>query len=1146
MVIYKEDFRNCTDECQPYQVQSERTHYYTNYDGIVENQVFLVKRNGVRQLLLMPETKEFDLSLKILYTAHAYVEQNKTYAWGICFGYSRNKRAGYQLVLAYTDSEHKMDVTLFSVAGRHKQKIEEQTISDISLSSEQLHGMTMELGKSKLTVCISDKCVCFDVEPEKGIIALSKEDGLSPVGFSDLMICGAEEQKEKIWKQSFSIPKTDGGANLYELVISIFEYKQTKPLYEITYELKGGMYKNDSTLKTCDCWLRNYDQFWGLYFSLGSDKYYIFKDRLVFSDNDFKHFKEIFGGSDIPYCGSFCVDKLEDFDYIFIGYDMRESYAMGNLLSERMFAYNKSGKLIWIGKPMKESCFLEVRSNAEKEITKRIPEDCVDYEEALFHAKNNHYFINDEIPEFWINVYSKADRKYLEFSAELQNTWFEKIDSLNVVEIPGEDNIFVNYGYKKYCLHVKCSAQKQGVYHLKVTCRYGNEKTYEHTSAFEVLEDSLKESPQQTAQIPNIFCGDGAAAKYSTLDFASQQPDCNIMHYVDGSLHNPEYSEKRRFWELTHLYHRKLFIWMTRRTLKNNRETYKDYPETIKNADYLNYLYPGIEDSQVYYRYDTWNHSNIDAENVKKIYAEFLEENPELKNVFPPICNNKVDEEMWGKIPGVDFEKWVTYINKKVEPLFEEQWKQITELNPNVKRFAYGPYNVYVTNHSGAYDTKWYGFSGSGLKKAFKGGFMQFEDYPFACGYKTHISAWNMATIKQKFKDLRIAPEMYDSFTEGCPDGAVSNANPPRGGSYAPPYQTVTQLYEYLYNTAIYENGAFRYWDDRIVQMYDFISYEPQKRYQVFLKAWKLFLDNKPQKPHSDIAYITEYDCAEDGRTREVDGRCIYNKSQVAESVVREVNAEMGYPQGFVINWDSILGLNEKDVKLIVVPSLRCADQKIKDKIRELYNSGVALIAGGNVDGLEDIFGVKSNQNSERVDTIRYENQTESIEPYTCTFAYEATTAKAVVTTENNGVIFKNYRALLINASLGELGVASFGTIWDMFAERANISKLVRKAIKDYMKSVLTPIAAVEDMCGLNIITTEKGETILVLTDYSPYSNKEKREVNVSLNNLKISSIENLSYDEHEMGMNLFMNNGMIDGFSVEIRPRETLIFKVK
>lgn len=1141
--VFSESFENYTDEKQAYSLRSEPTHKYTNHDAIVENQALHIKRNHSKQLLIMPEVYDFEFTSEIFYDKPPKLTAFDQWAWEVYFGYNQESRAGYKLLIVYAKEMQAVEMSYFKVEGVECKEIVKKHFSNIEVIADKKYVLSLSHYNGNTDAKIFGVALSMKADICPGIIAIAKNAGVTAIGFSKISVYSTKVPTSSVYKQSFTIPRTDGGQCDYYLQISVDKTFEKKPMYYISYKLTGGIYNNHDNMQSCDVWNREHDIFWGLYFSFGTDKLYIENAKLVFCDNSYGEFKKIISGEDIPYCGKFTLDEFEIPEKIFIGYDRRFSFCAGNQTSDRMFTYDSAGNLLFTGKSLNEPCFFNVSSNPDKEIVSRLPKDNIDYKDAVFHAQNNHYFINTENPVFRVDIYTKLSDEYLTFDAELQNAYFEKLKSLNIEKIDAGENIFCCYGYNKYSFSVACDVYDQGVYHMGFRCLYGTNILYNHVSAFEIFDDSLEESPQETAMLPMIFVGDGCAAKYAAYNLVNQKPDFNIMHYINCCLDTPGPAESRKTWELLHIYRRKLMIWMTKRGLINRNDTYKDYPGVIKNVDYLNYIYPGIEESINYFRYDLWKHAVFDSENVRKIYNSFIDENPDISSEFPQFDENgNVDEKKWSEISGESFDRLVTYINDKTEPLFEKQWNEIRTINPNVKRFAYGPYHVYTVDNSSAYDTKWFGFNKDGLSRVFDGGFMQLEDYPYACGYQTHRSAWNMMTIKQEWKDLKIAPELYDSFPPGCPDGATANAFPTDGESFIAPYQIVTQIYEYLYNTAIFEKGKFRYWDDKSLQIYEHISYEPEKRYECFLKSWKIHLDNKPAQTLKSTAFITEFDCSDDGRSIAIDTNAIFNKSQTAMCVIHEVNAQMGLPQGFVLKWDSLSNINNLNTDILVLPSLLKVGADIKKRIRELYNAGIALIATSDVSGLEDLFGVASQPKTEKISRIYYNDEEEYVYPSLCNLPYVVDDAKCVIRSDNNGIIYQKGRAMLINASLSEVGVDSFAF---KNAGRANISKKIRAAIEEFMNSVARPIAHSESDCGIKIVKTEDGNTLVILTDYSPYSNEKSRTVNVWFDDLTVSKVENLSYDEHAINLNCFTNNGIIDGFSVTLRPREVLIFKV-
>ena len=113
---------------------------------------------------------------------------------------------------------------------------------------------------------------------------------------------------------------------------------------------------------------------------------------------------------------------------------------------------------------------------------------------------------------------------------------------------------------------------------------------------------------------------------------------------------------------------------------------------------------------------------------------------------------------------------------------------------------------------------------------------------------------------------------------------------------------------------------------------------------------------------------------------------------------------------------------------------------------------------------------------------------------------------------------------------------------------RTNISKLMRSVIKDAVQSTVSSVAESSDGTGITLHETEKGETLLVLTDYSVYS-QEKIKTPVMKEiffNGDFKDIEyvNMCNDNIELGR--CFENDKLKSISVMIRPQETLIFKLK
>lgn len=85
VIIFKDDFCNSDDRNPSYSVIPERTHKYTTSDTEVKSNKFCIKRAHAKQLLLMPATDEFSLSVDLSYHGPAELTWRKDMGWGIFF-----------------------------------------------------------------------------------------------------------------------------------------------------------------------------------------------------------------------------------------------------------------------------------------------------------------------------------------------------------------------------------------------------------------------------------------------------------------------------------------------------------------------------------------------------------------------------------------------------------------------------------------------------------------------------------------------------------------------------------------------------------------------------------------------------------------------------------------------------------------------------------------------------------------------------------------------------------------------------------------------------------------------------------------------------------------------------------------------------
>jgi hypothetical protein len=188
-------------------------------------------------------------------------------------------------------------------------------------------------------------------------------------------------------------------------------------------------------------------------------------------------------------------------------------------------------------------------------------------------------------------------------------------------------------------------------------------------------------------------------------------------------------------------------------------------------------------------------------DDEKYLTLDNLEKVEREKVLFPEAGIEELVNKHW--MP------WLRFFEKR---LYEENLalqKTLQEINPQVKRSGYGPFQAYVahgkTNHVLKY---------RGTLAEFYDGFFVFEDYPLSCKYNIHRGPFLLATLKMAAPDTKIYPEIYRSIKQGCPDGAVNYAWPPLGAAAHPAIAEKKRFFEYAYAAVWFKQGKFHYWQD--------------------------------------------------------------------------------------------------------------------------------------------------------------------------------------------------------------------------------------------------------------------------------------------------------------------------------------------
>lgn len=490
----------------------------------------------------------------------------------------------------------------------------------------------------------------------------------------------------------------------------------------------------------------------------------------------------------------------------------------------------------------------------------------------------------------------------------------------------------------------------------------------------------------------------------------------------------------------------------------------------------------------------------------------------------------------------------------------DRKWSKIKAVNPKAKRATYGHINMYLSAYMGAYSARWYGIDGA---KAYDtvDGFYQFEDYPHVCGYTTTRGAWAVGTSKFLDPRVRVHPEIYDGWHGGCPDTAISPAKPPIGTFTCYPYMCVTQIYEYIFNTPHYrsENGAYTYWKDYGIMLYSMnLEYNNvQAKLDEFLFAWGKAMENIPIAPKKGSMILYELTADDDrfdkdklyddfsGGDYGYDGHAMHNISDSGLAYMYKTLRESGLPVSGMIDYARLQSLNKENCDMIVLPSLAKADHKAVKALRALYGQGVPLVAVHNVDGLEDIFGVKANRRVKRLTYITDGKTTEYIAPCQVELYYNAEDGEVLLSADDNTpILIKKGRTLLLNAPVCQVGIDSMKHL--VYNTASNISALLEATIADCLRGFSSAGFIADHYCGVTPFVNENGEDIVLLVDYSKdlggATYDKPVRVTVEIPENSYSDVVGV-YGCKQVGKR--MKNGKISAISVELLRQQSVLVKL-
>lgn len=1150
MYKYKNSFKNYDEAKYPYGMEFIKESKYDNFHGECTEEGFNIMAGGSKHLFATPALENFDIKMKVTLSHYRAPFRNLVFA--VLAGFDKKTRKCYDIEFKYEYNERIFSISIVESIGLKKTVLLTKKYEDTDIKYHTPTPLKVSVSDGKVQGSFGKYSFDFDFVIPRGRVGIDVSYVSYGIIFSDATVTSAENfEKKKVFSQKFNLPNINGAVRPYQIAIDLYHISGSA--YEMKYKLTGGANSIPERNIHSNVWSLPFDDITDMYIKTvegnKTKKYYLFNGTKRFTDPNMRvvfhdFHKQVFDMETVPFTGSFCITDFPENSLIAIGYEHLSAKADMAMEGASDHIFDNQGNLLYSGEQLEKDAIVRMHS-VDKKIIKKLPKTLWHYEDAVRHAERNHYFYTDEVPKFNLSVITKFPVEDISVKVTLLDAFFTKIKDIKVEKAVAEG--FSLMDYKDTAFSFRLPKLALGVYHISADIYYGDKVISNHTSAIEVMDESSSVSPQIASGIPSMHLGDAGPNLVYTggTNFYTEKPEYNFNHYITRGLYPPITGEEMRAWELAHFYKREFFIWTTIRTVKDY--DISKLPGVMANADHIHPPVPGFEDVPMTtpHRYDCFRYGSY-GKNLRGWVNDFLSEHPDYKEATGiKDALKEFTKEQHIKFMGLCGTEWVDFILPRIRKLMKAQNEEIRKQNPNFRRSGYGPWSAYNCPYFGAYGAKWFGYDVTKHHEVF-GGFMQLEDYPYSCAYHTTLCSWAVMTIKLLNSRVTVYPELYFVLPSGGPDLACTCAYPPFGESSCPLYFTPTQICEYVYGTAHYKNGKFDYWRDNGFAPFQFLD-NFEARFRAILTSWKKMLDNKPVRPLKSTAFVYDINSKEDRFQLDIKDGNFYNISETNLSYVYDLMKSNGIPGGFGTQFSDIVNLTEKDVSAVVLPDMTNAPKDAIKKLRELHKKGVTLIAVSRVGELSDLFGVKENLIKKDVNTLYANGEEEYIFPNNAEFFHENVSGE-VLLTANEGipVVIKGDNTILLNTAIGQVGIDSLHTI-DTNG-RTNISKLMRSVLKDAVQNTVSSIAESDDNTGITLHKTEKGETLLVLTDYSEYSQEGKetparKEIRF---NIPVADIEHIDICSSNIDLIRLYDGEVLKGISVMIKPQETLLFKLR
>ena len=1117
-----ENFQLYDENYKPYGIFIQSSSNYWHKHAHCTPDGYCVGCTGNKYFLQTPPLSAFRASV-----AFSFGHVDRNCGISLYFGYDPDTFCGHELRIDWKKDTQQMRFILFSITGEVTKEIASRTEEGVAFPSfgDTLH-LDFELNAGGISAHIGAAEVFFDGSfAANGYFGFSRPHFIGSVTFSEVSVCTDLVPEMQGAPLLVEIPMVNGGTMPLTMEYSVFKVKERN---YITATLAGGpQYRTEENFHPYPCnKQRQYCvEGWYLtnpYFTCNGKRFLLKRGAFNTVDPGLA-WKEILFKI-IPYsrfplsvtvpidCGS--IETLG------FGYDYLSVSGYGNQGGSAEFRFSPAGT--YLGQVFPED-FFELISPADKKAVQLIPETVYDYETVKAHFEGNHYFAEGEVIRFRIS--SNTDKRYITYKAELQDVFGTYMEELPVCD-----------------LEISHAPLPVGVYRVFLTVYYGMEIFKTVDTVFEVFDEAGERCAPTESGLPFQFSmpNEQQYLDHDAFDPWRYKKSCNSEHFYPCSAFTGHVAEYKRTWELTKLFGRKWYVWFSdHRTMVDN--DIEKHPEIMKHADFM--YYPSEYEWAVLRSDFTLPWLWKRMPKLRALLDQFLCERPGAAERIGLIEGAPVTDRVIAKLHEHYQTEWYAYAGKALTAAFEKQNEMFRAHNPKLKRACYGPFNLYMSPLRTSKLSEMYGFErGEALSETIYTGFAQLEDYANSCAYQTYYSAFAVGTALVDSPNLTIYPEQYGGSPGGCIDGAVYFAHPPIGKIICPPWFSTTHAREFVYNTPRITADGFSYWNT-----YGFMKWSfDEESNDIFIRNWKYVVQHRPERPLKAAAFVCSFNTMDDRFDAEFPShhRCAYNVSEEGIGYLYETMRMAGLPAGFFSDWRGLDHISAMDTDVLVIPSTEGVDGHTLQRIRELHGSGVSLIATGRVDGLEDLFGVKSApQNVQITELSSAAGTRESVYPVNDTGRYVSDGAECLLFASGVPAIFTHGRTALFNIS-----PMSMGRTWFFRLEsnaRASNSTLLRETALQLVRSLSHPIAESRD-CGITLFRTKAEETLLLATDYSRHDDLEvftERERTVLFNEKCFRDAESI---DGKPLRRLISPEGILEGIVVTLRQHESALIRLK